>query len=161
MKKNLSYYLLLLFGLFLVLSACSLQSTEDSSSVTHTEHGDIREKTLSKNELPKFLQSAHQEIQTIYQLAANHEHVLKYIPCYCGCALSANHKNNYDCFIYEQSGHAVVWDDHGTKCNVCLEIANQSIYMFQQGHSVKEIRQAIDSIYQEGYAPPTPTPFPS
>ncbi len=52
----------------------------------------------------------------------------------------------------------VVWDDHGTKCGVCLEIAAQSVSDLESGKSIKQIRQSIDEKYKSGYAKPTPTP---
>ncbi|WP_426470434.1 PCYCGC motif-containing (lipo)protein, partial [Salmonella enterica] len=53
---------------------------------------------------------------------------------------------------------AIVWDDHATKCGVCLEIAATSIQDYKAGKSIKEIRKKIDEAYKNGYAEPTPTP---
>ncbi|OYD55997.1 hypothetical protein CGZ90_19920, partial [Fictibacillus aquaticus] len=69
------------------------------------------------------------------------------------------HKNNYDCFVFEnKKSGAIVWDDHGTKCGVCLEIAAKSVLDYSKGKSIKEIRNTIDETYKQGYAKPTPTP---
>lgn len=124
-------------------------------------HGDIREVTASVHELPSFLDEKQEQIITIYQHAAQHEQLLRSIPCYCGCNESANHRDNFECFVNEikESGE-VVWDDHGTKCNVCLEIAANSIVQYKEGKSIKEIRTEIDKRYETGYAKPTPTPMP-
>ncbi|NGY86748.1 hypothetical protein F6Y05_19420 [Bacillus megaterium] len=90
---------------------------------------------------------------------ANHQTLLENIPCYCGCGEEANHQNNYDCFIFENKENgAVTWDDHGTKCGVCLEIAAQAVVDYSKGKSIEDIRQEIDHKYKEGYAKPTPTP---
>lgn len=146
----------------LLLSACSSVGKSQNEHQNHTEqtsNGDIREETSGKLQKPKFLADKPEDMQTIYLAVAQHQDLLENIPCYCGCGESANHKNNYDCFINEnkQSG-AVVWDEHGTKCGVCLEIAVEAMNDFNQGKTVKEIRQIIDHKYKEGYAKPTPTP---
>ncbi|MGG1575362.1 PCYCGC motif-containing (lipo)protein [Fictibacillus sp. NRS-1165] len=166
--KTVSSFALILSLSFLI--ACSNQKPETSSEKhsQHTEateemsqHGtsDIREETAGVDTLPTFLMDKSKDIRVIYQAAAEHRDLLEKIPCYCGCGKEANHKNNYDCFVHENKENgAVVWDDHGTKCGVCLEIAAQSVMDFSNGKSVKEIREKIDKTYEKGYAKPTPTP---
>ncbi|PMC40214.1 hypothetical protein CJ195_00425 [Bacillus sp. UMB0899] len=145
-----------------VLTACSSPGGHDASHDQHEGHevvSDIREETSSIEVLPAFLSEKTEDMQTIYQAAAGHRELLENMPCYCGCGETANHTSNYDCFIYENKENgAIVWDDHGTKCGVCLEIAAQSILDYQEGKSIKEIRAKIDNKYKEGYAEPTPTP---
>ncbi len=138
-----------------VLSGCA--SNEEES---HTEgHGDLREETASAAELPSFLDEKPEDMQLLYTAVGQSQELLEQIPCYCGCGDSVGHRNNYDCFIHEnQESGAVVWDDHATKCAACLEIAAQSIIDYQDGKSIKEIRDDIDAAYEEGYAEPTPTP---
>nr|WP_041267750.1 PCYCGC motif-containing (lipo)protein [Geobacillus genomosp. 3] len=143
-----------------LLSGCADGSSQEQShsNMTKTATGDIRETTKSTEHLPSFLGAFEEEMAILYQQAAEHRELLEQIPCYCGCGQSAGHKNNYDCFIYEnKKDGAVVWDDHATKCGVCLEIAAESIAAYDQGKSVKDIRQMIDEKYKEGYAEPTPT----
>lgn len=66
-----------------------------------------------------------------------------------------------NCFVKKiNEDGSVVWDDHGTRCGVCLEIAAESMKMKQEGKSIKEIRNYIDEKYKEGYAKPTKTPMP-
>ncbi|UOQ91636.1 PCYCGC domain-containing protein [Halobacillus shinanisalinarum] len=133
------------------------QSTQHSEN--HIVHGDKRVETPSYEVMPDFLQNKSEDMQLIYTSASQHKDLLEQIPCYCGCGDSVGHKNNYDCFIHEnkESG-AIVWDDHGTKCGVCLKIAAEAMVEYQNGKSVKEIREQIDESYKEGYAEPTPTP---
>ncbi|WP_243385160.1 PCYCGC domain-containing protein [Bacillus kexueae] len=155
MKKIVISSLLLSVTL---LTGCQ-QNHDDSSHITHLSNGDIREVTVSVDELPTFLDHQPEQVQTIYRLAAKHEELLRSIPCYCGCAESANHRDNFECFVHEINENGeIVWDDHGTKCNVCLEIAANSIVLYEEGKSVKEIRSEIDNRYENGYAKPTPTP---
>jgi hypothetical protein len=146
----------------LLLSACSSGEEGQDEHENHAEqlsNGDIQEETSSKEQKPEFLVDKPEDIQNIYVAAAQHQELLENMPCYCGCGTSANHQNNYDCFIHENKENgAVVWDDHGTKCGVCLEIAAQAMADYNNGMTIKDIRQKIDDAYKEGYAKPTPTP---
>ncbi|MBD1382235.1 PCYCGC motif-containing (lipo)protein [Metabacillus arenae] len=153
----------------LIFAGCSKQeeaepAVNDDQHAGHEEHsehvsGDIREETTSNEILPKFLNDKPEDMKLIYSAVGKHQELLEKIPCYCGCGESANHKNNYDCFINENKENgAVVWDDHGTKCGVCLEIAAQSVLDYKEGMSIKEIRDKVDEAYKKGYAKPTPTP---
>ncbi len=162
MKKILSSLSILL--LLAIPAGCtdSKPDVEEQEDERIYVNGDIREETASVDTLPTFLQEKEEDMQSLYKLAATHEEVLKYIPCYCGCGESAGHESNYECFVHEHTGEKVVWDDHGTKCTVCLEIAAEAIIMTKDGHDVKDIRQYIDKKYEgEEYPPPTNTPMPS
>ncbi|MGJ3205350.1 PCYCGC motif-containing (lipo)protein [Geobacillus thermoleovorans] len=143
-----------------LLSGCADGNSQEQSHshITKTATGDIRETTKSIEHLPSFLSAFEEEMAVLYQQAAEHRELLENIPCYCGCGQSAGHKNNYDCFVYEnKKDGSVVWDDHATKCGVCLDIAAESIAAYDQGKSIKDIRHMIDEKYKEGYAEPTPT----
>ncbi|WP_173917871.1 PCYCGC motif-containing (lipo)protein [Halobacillus sp. Marseille-Q1614] len=165
MKTNL----IIIFGLLLstLLIGCS-QNSEDSSGGASEEHeghaqetagGDIREETSGSDVMPAFLEEKPEEMQNIYMAVSQHKELLEQIPCYCGCGDSVGHRDNYDCFVHKNGEDgSLVWDDHGTKCGVCLEIAAQSIVDYQDGKSVKEIREDIDKQYEQGYSKPTPTP---
>ncbi|MBY0122712.1 PCYCGC domain-containing protein [Bacillus sp. S/N-304-OC-R1] len=168
MKRNTLIYFMTIACLLMLLAACS-SSTKDSASqnkeemkMYHADNGDLRELTQSSKDLPEFLKDKPEQMQLIYAAAAQHQELLEFIPCYCGCGESADHKDNYDCFVFEnkESGN-VMWDDHGTRCGVCLETAAESIIQYKDGKSLKEIREYIDEKYKEGYSKPTPTPFPS
>jgi hypothetical protein len=165
-KKSLVVLIMLIVSI--ASAACSSSNTSaEKTSHTVKEHqqhseqvsGDIREETASNKVLPEFLKDKSEDMQIIYVNAAQNKELLEKIPCYCGCGESAGHKNNYDCFIHENKEDGkVVWDDHGTKCGVCLEIAAQSVSDLKAGKSIKQIRQSIDEKYKSGYAKPTPTP---
>lgn len=169
MKKLLSIFTLSL----LVLSACSedkqvVEKNQNAAQkeASHEEHGhasgDIQEETASADILPSFLDNKSEDIRLVYQIAGQSTEILEWMPCYCGCGESAGHKSNLNCFIEEKrEDGTIVWDDHGTRCFVCLEIAVQSAKMHKDGMSLKEIRQTIDNTYKEGYAKPTPTDMPA
>nr|WP_205187257.1 PCYCGC motif-containing (lipo)protein [Metabacillus iocasae] len=146
--------------MMLLLSNGSIVVAEQHSNHDCRVTPDIREKTPSKEQLPTFLKEQSPRIKELYKQAVYYQHLLTYIPCYCGCGEMANHKDNYDCFIYEiQEDGAVVWDNHATKCGLCLDIADESIKMFNEGQAVKDIRHYIDRKYKR-FAKPTPTPMP-
>ncbi len=171
MKKKLLIVGAFLLGSF--ITGCSSNHTEESQhtsspsqseteSQQHSSHmvvGDKRVETPSYEVMPEFLKSKPENMQLIYTSASQHKELLEQMPCYCGCGESVGHKNNYDCFIHENKENgAIVWDEHGTKCGVCLEIAAQAMIDYQNGKSVEEIREDIDAQYKQGYAEPTPTP---
>lgn len=153
--------------LFLIwLTACSPDATKtDKLGVGQSQllpNGDRQERTASIRQLPQFLANKEEGLRQIYLAAAANEELLKWIPCYCGCADSAGHLNNAQCFYKEIGADgSITWDDHATRCNTCLEIAVQSITKKQEGLTTKEIRQWVDATYGNGqYAKPTPTPMP-
>lgn len=149
-----------LIAIVLLLAACS--SKEESHNGHEHVNGDIQEETASAEILPAFLNEQPENIRLTYQIAGQATELLEWIPCYCGCGESAGHRSNLNCFIKEvKEDGAVVWDDHGTRCLACLEIALQSAKMYKEGADLKEIRQTIDELYKEGYAQPTDTPFPA
>ncbi|MGM0835050.1 MAG: PCYCGC motif-containing (lipo)protein [Bacillota bacterium] len=164
----------LIVGFMMVISTgCSNNSETNATSQTseaqeHHKHGkpsffqgDLREKTDSVQELPAFLDQKSDDIKIIYAAAAKHQEVLEHIPCYCGCGTSAGHKSSYQCFVHEvYEDGSLEWDDHGTRCGVCLEIAATAVVEYKDGKSIKEIREGIDEAYKEGYSSPTPTPMP-
>ncbi|MBO0602071.1 PCYCGC domain-containing protein [Sporosarcina sp. E16_3] len=166
MKKKLMFILL---AAILVLSACGekAQPSDKEHDMAHGEqkhvpNGDLQEVTASAAILPSFLDDKSEDMRLVYQMAGTATDIIEWMPCYCGCGESAGHGSNLNCFIDEvREDGSVVWDDHGTRCQVCLDIAVQSVMMTQDGKSLKEIREFIDENYKEGYAEPTDTPMPA
>ncbi|WP_453995639.1 PCYCGC motif-containing (lipo)protein [Bacillus nitroreducens] len=157
--KKLYIFLILVF-VFGLVGCGQNEESHDSSSEDHVVVGDIREETASIDQLPSFLDDKPEEMVTIYQAAAMHKDLLETIPCYCGCADSVGHRDAYDCFVHDNQDGKIVWDDHGTKCGVCLDIAATSVLEYSNGKSPSEIRELIDETYKEGFPAPTPTPKP-
>jgi hypothetical protein len=52
--------------------------------------------------------------RAVYDFAAQHPEVLKYVPCYCGCE-SSGHPHNESCFVRTRDarGNVTAWDTHG------------------------------------------------
>lgn len=160
--KKVILFLFLPLSIF-ILGACSSGTNDTSRDNEHIMHdtvlGDIREETASRNILPDFLTDKHEMMQQTYMAVAMNQELLEKIPCYCGCGESVGHKSSYECFVHQNNDDgSLIWDDHGTKCNVCVEIAIKSIVDHNNGKSVEDIRNMIDETYKEGYANPTPTP---
>jgi len=146
----------------LAAAACGKAETSYEEHLSHAPNGDLREITASVDKMPSFLEEQPEAVRLAYQIAGTIEDTLQWIPCYCGCGDSAGHKSNLNCFINEvRADGTVEWDDHGTRCGVCVQIAVESAQMKQQGKSNLEIRKLIDSNYQTGYAKPTDTPMPA
>lgn len=162
------YWILTGMALLLLLAACGQDKgrNEDQDAASHGAHlapnGDLREETASLSDMPSFLNEEPAQVTIAYAAAAKLRDTLQYIPCYCGCGDSAGHKSNLDCFIADvREDGTVVWDDHGTTCGVCQQIALRAAKMKQEGRSDLDIRHFVDQTYAEGYANPTDTPMPN
>jgi hypothetical protein len=99
-------------------------------------------------------------IRAAYTFAAEHPEVLSFVPCFCGCE-AAGHKGNHDCFVRERAanGDVVAWDEHGTECTVCIDVATRARQLFAEGKSVADIRATVEKDYANRQFE-TPTPHP-
>jgi hypothetical protein len=109
---------------------------------------------------PTAYRSAPQSVRTAYQYATANYETLRYIPCFCGCGLSAGHLNNYDCFVNDAKPDGwFILDPHGMGCGTCVAITLEVVAMRSQGMTTKAIRTAIDDRWATT-GPSTQTPFP-
>ncbi|TWI56221.1 PCYCGC motif-containing (lipo)protein [Halalkalibacter nanhaiisediminis] len=157
---------ILIMSVMLIAVGCQSGPEEESTTSEHTEHvnslEDVHELTASIETLPSFLSNHPDTIADIYARVPHYQDVIEHMPCYCGCGETAGHRSSYDCFInIHNDDGSLVWDDHGAKCPVCLEIAYYSMELHDRGASLEEIREFVDDRYQEGFAEPTNTPMPS
>ncbi len=55
-----------------------------------------------------------QVVRAVYEFAARHPEVLRYVPCFCGCEQDG-HRANEDCFVAsrDSEGRVTAWDRHG------------------------------------------------
>lgn len=55
-----------------------------------------------------------QLVSAVYEFAARHPEVLRYVPCFCGCE-NDGHRANHDCFVAsrDSEGRVTDWDRHG------------------------------------------------
>lgn len=172
-------YKYLLLSIILLLGACSSeQGNQNNHEQHHTKethhnnehhhnnaqhtYGDIQETTANKDILPSFLDGQDEKIVQTYKIVGNYADILEHMPCYCGCGETVGHRSNANCFIKERhTDGSITWDDHGTRCVVCIEIALYTAHLTNEGKTLKEIRETIDNFYKEGYMAPTDTPMPS
>jgi hypothetical protein len=102
-----------------------------------------------------------QTVRAVFEFAARHPEVLSYMPCVCGCE-AMGHQGNEMSFVAgrDKSGKVTEWTPHGVICEVCLDIGEDSMRMFNSGASVDAIRKAIDAKYVVAGRTHTPTPMP-
>ena len=102
-----------------------------------------------------------QTVRAVFEFAARHPEVLRYMPCVCGCE-RMGHQGNDMCFVAgrDKKGHVTSWEQHGVICEVCIDIGEDSMRMFNSGASVAAIRKAIDAKYVGEGRTTTPTPMP-
>lgn len=101
-------------------------------------------------------------IRATYDFAAQHPEILRYVPCYCGCG-SQGHKANESCFVARRDakGNVLEWDEHGFGCTICVDVARESMQLYNSGADVVAIRAAIERRWAPGNADGrTPTPAP-
>jgi hypothetical protein len=96
-------------------------------------------------------------VQAVYEFAARHPEVLRYMPCFCGCE-HLGHRSNHDCFVAQRDRDGrVTWDVHGTSCGLCIDIARDAMRLHAAGKPLAEIRVEIESAYGRRRADRTPT----
>ena len=104
-----------------------------------------------------------QVIKAVYEFAARHPEVLRYVPCFCGCERPGmGHKGNDDCFVTarDKAGKVTAWEPHGIVCEICLDVGLQAMQMHSSGSPTSSIRAAIEAKYSGGTGHHTPTPMP-
>ncbi len=102
-----------------------------------------------------------QTVQDGYQFALERPDVLRVLPCYCGCGLNAGHKSNLDCFVVGVDKFSgVVFDDHASFCQTCLDIARDAKTLVAEGKPLPEIRAYVDERHSSK-GPGTDTPKPA
>jgi Protein of unknown function with PCYCGC motif len=112
------------------------------------------------NMWPMRYQQAPQAVRGAYAFAVDHRAELRYIPCFCGCGQSAGHRDNFDCFVKDQTAPGTfILDPHGFACGTCVGVALDAKAMLASGLSLKAIRAAIDAKWSEA-GPATPTLYP-
>ena len=101
------------------------------------------------------------QVRAAYEFAALHPEVLKYVPCYCGCE-SDSHTDNDRCFVRRRDakGNVLEWEPHGFGCQVCIDVARESMMMYRSGADPVAIRAAIERNWTPKAQRKTPTPMP-
>jgi len=97
--------------------------------------------------------------RAVYEFVARHPEVSRHVPCYCGCEADG-HRNNENCFIgaRDAAGNVTKWDTHGFGCAICVDVARESMQLFNSGADPASIRAAIEKKWTPQYRTKTPTP---
>ena len=135
----------------------------DGSASGHVAGKPVRAYTIddvAKNRNMKLPSYVTPDMQEGYEYALAHPDRLEYIPCYCGCGLTAEHKHNGDCYIAgaDKDGHAI-FDNHASFCAICLEITDDVRRLTDEGKTLGEIRSYVDEKHGPK-GPGTETPRP-
>lgn len=95
-----------------------------------------------------------------YAFAMARPDVVRWMPCYCGCA-AMDHRSNLDCFFKptNEGRERLTFEEHASYCQVCVDEALMAKSMSAQGQSLRAIREAIDQAFG-GNAPGTETALP-
>lgn len=109
---------------------------------------------------PDYVHAAHPMVQDAYAYALERPDVIEWMPCYCGCGAMA-HDSNLDCFFKPRgSGEGLVFEEHASYCDICVETALMARQMMGKGRPLTEIRATIDAMYSANGVPGTPTELP-
>lgn len=155
-----------------IIAACSDQNvtppasssrTAQTPAVSSSSTGGQRQIAADLPLLPIGVDRAVRPPETVraaYEFAARRPEVLRYIPCFCGCE-RGGHRANEDCFVgsRDANGRVTEWTTHALGCEVCLDVATESMQMYNSGASTSAIRAAIDKKFADR-ATRTPTPMP-
>jgi len=97
--------------------------------------------------------------QEAYQYAMQHQAVLQWIPCFCGCG-AMGHGNNLDCYFEPSATGLIVFEEHASYCGVCVDITLRTKQLAASGTSLSSIRTTIDAEFG-GIGPGTDTDRPA
>ena len=93
-----------------------------------------------------------------YAYALHNPHVVRWFPCYCGCG-GMGHGSNLDCYFKPTADGTVVFEEHASYCDICVDITLRASELVAQGLSLHDARAAIDAEFA-GSVPGTPTELP-
>lgn len=141
----------------LAVSLCSTGVVNVASSI-----GSQQEGVTDLPPIPVVREPAdtEQAIRAVYEFAAAHPEILRYMPCFCVCGKTKGHRSNEQCYITSRTKTSVVWNDHAAGCPICLGVARDARAMFLEGQDVRAIRRAIEESYAHKFANHTDTPEP-
>ncbi len=147
--KRLNHTILAILIVLLVVSAVTAGCSGNSAQTSHTFE------MASLSEMPDEVQQSPVAVQEAYQFAVANPDVLEHIPCYCGCG-GMGHTSNYGCFVADASADGeIAYDNHALGCSICVDIAQDTMRLLDEGKSVDEIFSYVDNAYSR-FGPPTP-----
>jgi len=116
------------------------------------QKGETPPSMVSMADMPAEVRAAPATVQQAYQFAAEHQDIVKRIPCYCGCG-AMGHKSSYSCYISSVGAdHKITYDTHALGCSICVDITQDTMRLLKQGKTVAEIKTIVDQTYSQ-YGP--------
>lgn len=150
-----------LWAAVVLMAATSVKTTNQSTPAA--QHQETAGWRSNWPPLPKtgWQAAPPNDVRNAYEFAALHPEVMRYIPCFCGCARLSHHGSSEDCFVSARPKGSVSWNAHGQVCPMCVAIGLQVRQMYLDGKSTREIRTAIEKKYGAEFgAARTETPIP-
>jgi hypothetical protein len=148
--------LVVVVGAGLWFSGLIPAGTGSSSEGTVSDASDA---SSSSQSLPSFITNSPGDVQQAYTFVAAHPDETQYIPCYCGCGEHSGHRWIRDCFVKDYTASGITYDEHGSGCDICVNIALALKDGLAKGQSLATIRKTVDNMYSS-VGPPTDTPLP-
>lgn len=100
--------------------------------------------------------ASEEVLRRVYEFAARNEHIVKYVPCFCGCE-QLKHESVESCFISARTPDGrVTWNRHGAGCPLCVDVMDAARELHAQGHSVADIRRLVVERFYKTRITPTP-----
>ncbi|HEY8134424.1 MAG TPA: PCYCGC motif-containing (lipo)protein [Candidatus Limnocylindrales bacterium] len=99
-----------------------------------------------------------QRTEEAYQYAMEHPLIVQWMPCYCGCG-GIGHGSNLDCYFEPSAGGTIVFEEHASYCEICVDITLRTKQLANSGATLASIRTAIDAEFG-GAGPGTDTERP-
>jgi hypothetical protein len=96
--------------------------------------------------------------EAAYAYALHNPHVVRWFPCYCGCG-GMGHRSNLDCYFKPSADGSIVFEEHASYCDICVDITLRAGELIAGGMSLHDARAAIDAEFA-GSVPGTPTELP-
>jgi hypothetical protein len=143
--RSLSLIILALLIISIGTAGCS------GSGARATEHSFAM---APMSEMPEAVQQSPATVKEAYQFAVANPDVTSQIPCYCGCG-AMGHTSNYACFVADDRNGQITFDNHALGCSICVDIAQDTMRLLDEGRSVDEIFTYVDNSYSR-FGPPTP-----
>ena len=117
-----------------------------------------KEVATAWNARPDFVRALPDDWQAAYRFALERPDVIAWMPCNCGCG-GQGHRSNLDCFFIRRESGQIMFEEHGSYCDICVNTANLASRLLGEGKSLVEIRAAVDGAFGGG-GHGTDTPLP-
>ena len=142
------------------MDASVASATEMPSAASHDPGTDAAAVETAWAARPDYVRGADARVQEAYRYALERPDVIRWMPCYCGCA-SMQHRTNLDCFMRARmTAGAVAFEQHASFCDVCVQTALLAKQRIGEGRSLAEIRAEVDATFGGNGVPGTPTDLP-